>query len=176
MSICYNKITFPQIKDTCLPATRLQENTMSHTYLIVSTEVLPEVFLKVIEAKALIMQKKAKGVSEAVKEVGISRSSYYKYIEHVFTFEEKMNAKRLTLSLVLAHEKGVLSRILEMIAKANGNVLTIAQSPPENGIASANVTFDTTQMELSIDHFIEEIHHLSGVVELHVKAGPLSET
>lgn len=144
---------------------------MEHNYLVVSAEVLPEVFLKVIEAKALIMQKKVKGVSEAVKAVGISRSSYYKYIEHVFTFEEKMSTKRLTLAMVLAHEKGVLSRILEMIAQANGNVLTISQSPPESGVANVQVTFDTTQMEMPIDAFIAAIHRLNGVVEIHVKSG-----
>lgn len=144
---------------------------MEHNYLVVSAEVLPEVFLKVIEAKSLIMQKKVKGVSEAVKAVGISRSSYYKYIEHVFTFEEKISSKRLTLAMVLAHEKGVLSRILEMIANANGNVFTISQSPPENGIASAQVTFDTTLMEMPIDAFIAAIHRLNGVVEIHVKSG-----
>jgi chorismate mutase len=148
-----------------------KENTMSHSYLVVSTDVLPEVFIKVIEAKSLIMQKKVKGVSEAVKKVGISRSSYYKYIDHVFTFEDKMSTSMLTLTMVLAHEKGVLSRILEMIATANGNVLTITQSPPESGIANVHVTFDTTQMTLPIDEFIAMIHRLSGVVELHVKSG-----
>jgi chorismate mutase len=143
---------------------------MSHRYLVVSTEVLPEVFVKVIEAKSMIIQKKVKGVSEAVKAVGISRSSYYKYIEHIFTFEDKMTARILTLSLVLTHEKGVLSRILEMIAKINGNVLTIKQSPPENGIAYVHITFDTTNLSTSIDQFIEDLHSLNGVVELHIKA------
>lgn len=143
---------------------------MTHKYLVVDVSVLPEVFQKVIEAKALIQQKKVRGVSEAVKEVGISRSSYYKYIDFVFTFEEKMSSKMLTLSLVLSHEKGVLSKILEMIATINGNVLTITQSPPENGVADVHITFDTTNLLSPIDEFIEHVHGLSGVVELHVKA------
>lgn len=148
---------------------------MSHRYLVVSTEVLPEVFVKVIEAKSMIVQKKVRGVSEAVKAVGISRSSYYKYIEHIFTLEEKMTAKILTLSLVLTHEKGVLSRILEMIASINGNVLTIRQSPPENGIADVQITFDTSNLLTSIDQFIEDVHTLTGVVELHIKASEVED-
>ena len=61
---------------------------MGKQYLIVSKEILPDYFDKVIEARNLLNNGKVKGVSEAVKMVGISRSTYYKYKDFVFTPSE----------------------------------------------------------------------------------------
>lgn len=134
-------------------------------YLIVASDALPEVFHKVVEAKELLKQGKAKGVTEAAKIVGISRSTFYKYSDHVFTLEEGMRGHKVTVSFVLAHESGVLSHLLDSIAVSNGNVLTLSQEAPINGVANVNVTFDISKLNITIDELINSFRNLKGVVK-----------
>ncbi len=117
-------------------------------YLIVAAKALPEVFHKVVEAKELLKQGKAKGVTEAAKVVGISRSTFYKYSDYVFTLEEGMRGHKVTVAFVLAHESGVLSHLLDTIALNNGNVLTLSQEAPVNGVANVSVTFDISELSI----------------------------
>lgn len=134
-------------------------------YLIVAAKALPEVFLKVVEAKELLKQGRAKGVTEAAKIVGISRSTYYKYSDFVFTLEEGMRGHKVTVAFVLAHESGVLSHLLDSIALANGNVLTLSQEAPINGVANVNVAFDMSELNTSIDDLISHFRNVKGVVK-----------
>ena len=48
-------------------------------YLLVDMSVLPEVYVKVIEAKGYLQSGEAANASQAAKMAGISRSAYYKY-------------------------------------------------------------------------------------------------
>ena len=134
-------------------------------YLIVAANALPEVFHKVVEAKELLKQGKAKGVTEAAKIVGISRSTFYKYSDFVFTLEDGMRGNKVTVAFVLAHESGVLSHLLDSIAMHSGNVLTLSQEAPINGVANVNVTFDISDLIVSIDDLIGSFRSLKGVVK-----------
>lgn len=52
-------------------------------YYIVSAEALPEVFIKVAEARRMLQVGEAATVGEAARMVGISRSAFYKYKDAV---------------------------------------------------------------------------------------------
>lgn len=139
-------------------------------YLMVNTKILPEVFEKVIEAKELLRTGKCKGITEAVKVVGISRSSYYKYKDFVFSVSEGTHVHKATIGFLLSHKAGTLSRIIDRIAQINGNILTINQDIPINNAASVSITFDTTNMEIGLDSFIDEVKSMEDVVKVNLIA------
>lgn len=142
---------------------------MSSNYLIISKDILPDYFDKVIQAKKLIETNQVKGVSEAVRKVGISRSTYYKYKDYIFEPSQNFGRKA-TLSFVLLHYKGVLSNILNTIAEHNGNILTISQDIPINDNALVSITLEIDEMDLSIDDLIEKIANLKGVASAKLVA------
>lgn len=136
---------------------------MLKKYLIVSKKILPDVYEKVIEARNLINNGNVKGISEAVKKVGISRSTYYKYKDYVFLPSENSIGRKAVLSIMLRHEKGILSSVLNYMSSENLNILTINQSIPINGKASVNVSLDISDISRSIDDIISEMKKMKGV-------------
>ena len=56
---------------------------MGSKYLVVDKSILPGYYEKVVEARKLLESGKVKDVSQAAKQVGISRSTYYKYRDYV---------------------------------------------------------------------------------------------
>ena len=136
---------------------------MLKKYLIVSKKILPDVYEKVIEARNLINTGNVKGISEAVKEVGISRSTYYKYKDYVFAPSENSIGRKAVISMMLRHEKGVLSSVLNFLSGAKVNILTINQNIPINGKASVSLSLDISDIEQSIDDIIIEMKKVKGV-------------
>ena len=136
---------------------------MLKKYLIVSKKILPDVYEKVIEARNLINNGSVKGISEAVKMVGISRSTYYKYKDYVFSPSENSIGRKAVITMMLRHEKGVLSNVLNYLSSVNANILTINQSIPINGKASVSVSLDISDITQSIDDMIVEIKKIKGV-------------
>lgn len=132
-------------------------------FYLVSEDIIPEVFIKVLEAKELINTNKVKSITEAVNRVGVSRSTYYKYCDHVFILNEGKLGHKTTINLILRHESGVLSRILDIIAEYNGNILTITQNPPESGYANVSIHFDISQLEYTFSDLVDTIKSMNGV-------------
>lgn len=141
-----------------------------HPFYVINGNVLPEVFLKVVEVKNLLEKNKMLTVQEATECVGISRSSFYKYKDAIFPFYEKGNGQAITVLIHLQDEAGRLSDVLNYIAAAGGNVLTINQMIPMNGIAIINLCIQTSHMEMGVDQLIEELKELNGVNEVQVLA------
>lgn len=139
-------------------------------YLIINTKILPEVFEKVVQAKELLRTGKCKDITEVVKVVGISRSSYYKYKDFVFSVSEGTHVQKATIGFLLSHKAGTLSRILDRIAQVNGNILTINQDIPVNNAASVSITFDISNMEIDLDSFINEVKEMNDVVRVRLIA------
>jgi chorismate mutase len=133
------------------------------TYLLVDSSVLPEVFLKVIEVKKILSLGAVKTVHEAVKEAGLSRSAYYKYKDSVFPFYETIRGKVVTLYFVVEDFSGILASIIERIAAAKGNIVTINQNVPINGLADVTISIETAEMTKSIKELMEEIGGIEGV-------------
>jgi chorismate mutase len=133
------------------------------TYLLVDTTVLPEVFSKVIEVKKLLSLGRIKTVNDAVKEVGISRSAYYKYKDFVFPFYETSRGRVITLFFVVEDFSGILSSIINIIAQAKANIITINQNVPINGLADVTISIETTGMIEEIKKLMVNIGEIEGV-------------
>lgn len=129
-------------------------------FYIVNEKSLPDIFKKVIEVKENIELGNAKDISEAIKLVGISRSTYYKYKDNVFLMSQDMKSKKVTLILLMTHKLGALSRVLDCIALYKGNILTINQDIPINLSANVTVTIDISNMEKSVKHLAAKLNSL----------------
>jgi len=137
-------------------------------YFIVDSAVLPDVFNKVIETKALLGTGRVKTINEAVRIVGISRSAYYKYKDYVFPFYEKNKMKLVTVSLLLEHVPGVLSNVLDAIANAEGSILTINQHMPIDGAAMVSISFETGMINKDAEELLMEIRQFPGVKRMDI--------
>lgn len=137
-------------------------------YLIVDSSVLPDVFEKVMETKKLLTTNEVSGVSEATSIVGISRSTYYKYCNHVFKLSENNVGTLVTLSLDLKHKSGVLSNILDIIAKYEGNILTITQDTPVNNNAKVTLKFNINQLTIPFNELIDILEEINEVNNLNI--------
>ena len=119
-------------------------------FYVVSSDILPEVLEQVIQARVLLQSGQAKRISEAVKMVGISRGTYYKYKDAVFSFSADQSNRRAIISMILRNEKGALSKVLSLISAKQVNIMAINQTIPINGIASVTLTLDISELEISI--------------------------
>ena len=125
-------------------------------YYVVSGDILPDVLEQVMQARILLQSGKAKRISEAVKMVGISRGTYYKYKDAVFSFNAESNRKAI-ISMILRNEKGTLSKVLSLVSVKQVNVLAINQTIPINGIANVALTLDISDLEISIQSLVSLI-------------------
>jgi len=132
-------------------------------FFLVDSSVLPEVFSKVVEAKKILSTGKAKTVNEAVREAGLSRSAFYKYKDYVFPFNETSKGKVITLYFVVEDFSGILYSIIEKIAKAKANIITINQNVPINGLADVTISISTKGMNMDIGELMESIGKIEGV-------------
>lgn len=132
-------------------------------FVLVRVEMLPEAIQKTLEAKKLLETGMAKTVQEAVEHVGISRSSFYKYKDSVFPFNQMVKEKIVTISMILEHRAGVLSSVLGFLAASEANVLTIHQTIPLQGEANVSMSVDTSQMNKELNEVLESLKSLSGV-------------
>ena len=143
----------------------------SPKYYIVEASALPDVFLKVAEAKRLIATGQASTVNEATKMTGISRSAFYKYRDAVQPFQ-KMNVSRvITFQFMLHDEPGVLSAILAVYAQQRANILTINSITPSNGCALVTISAETTDMAVSLDELLKILSQTNGVIKAEILAG-----
>ncbi|MGL4740355.1 MAG: ACT domain-containing protein [Sarcina sp.] len=136
---------------------------MKSQWLVIDKKVLPEVFEKVIKAKRLLKEGTVKEITEATKQVGISRSVYYKYKDYVFEFSETSHGKRLIFNMVVTHKKGVLSRVLNLLSEYGANILTIDQSIPINNAAYVSITIDISSVNVDINEILNQIALVDGV-------------
>lgn len=141
-----------------------------HPFYVINGSVLPEVFLKVVEVKNLLENNKMLTVQEAAEQIGISRSSFYKYKDAIFPFYDKGKSEAITVLIHLQDETGRLSDVLNYIASAGGNVLTINQMLPMNGIAIINLCIQTGEMNRELDDLLRGLGNLNGVKEIQMLA------
>lgn len=126
-------------------------------YYVVSGDILPDVLEQVMQARILLQSGKAKRISEAVKMVGISRGTYYKYKDAVFSFNAEQSNRKAIISMILRNKKGTLSKVLSLVSVKQVNVLAINQTIPINGIANVALTLDISDLEISIQSLVSLI-------------------
>lgn len=140
-------------------------------FFIVEASALPEVFLKVAEAKELLSSGVCQTVGEATRQVGISRSAFYKYKDAISPLQNLMSGRILTFQMLLKHQSGVLSSILSIFAASGANILTINQSIPQNGCAMVTITAETTELHCSVEELLRRVEQTAGVVRAEIVAG-----
>ena len=126
-------------------------------------KAVPEVLLKVAQAKHLLDSGKADSVAEATERVGISRSSFYKYKDDIFPYHENTRGKTITMVIQLDDEPGLLSVVLKKIAEFHANILTIHQSIPVNGIASLSLSIDVFPATGDVEVMKDSIESVRGI-------------
>lgn len=136
---------------------------MLDNYLIIHKSILPEYYEKVLAARRLMESGKVREVSQAVRQVGISRSTYYKYKDFIFEPSDIESGRKAVLSMMLNHEPGVLSAVLSRISELGCSVLTITQSLPIHKRASVTISIDVSTMEAPLNDLISTIDSTSGV-------------
>lgn len=140
------------------------------SYFVVKKKAIPEILLKVLEAKRLLETGRVSSVHEATERVGISRSSFYKYKDDIFQFHDSAQGTTITLTLQMDDEPGVLSEVLKVIADFNANILTIHQSIPINGVASLSVSVQVLPATGDVSQMLETLEAHRGVHYVKVLA------
>ncbi len=135
---------------------------MQQKYLLVDKSILPECYEKVIEARVLLESGKLSDVSEAVKAVGISRSTYYKYKDYVFALNHDTECRKAILSFTLSHKAGLLGEVLKVLSDIGANILTISQNLPINSKAHVVVTIDISQISIDSQSIVSAINNIDG--------------
>lgn len=132
-------------------------------YFVVKQKAIPEVLLKVVEAKRLLESEKVLTIQEAVDAVGISRSSFYKYKDDIFPFHDTAAGRTITLTFQMDDEPGLLSDVLKIIATFGANILTIHQSIPINGVASLTISVQILPTTADVSLMVDEMEKQKGV-------------
>ncbi len=148
-----------------------QKTMGTSKYYIVAAEALPEVFIKVAEAKRLLQVGESRTVGEAAAAVGISRSAFYKYKDAVQPFQDMKAGQIITFYALLKDNPGVLSSYLAIFADSGANILTINQSIPTNGCAGVTISAETSEMTEALEDMIARVSGAEGVLKFHILAG-----
>ena len=140
-------------------------------YYSIEASALPEVFLKVAEAKRLLSTGEASTVNEATRMTDISRSAFYKYRDAVLPFQNMMTGRIITFQLLLQDEQGILSTILSTFAEYKANIITINSIVPTNGCAVVTISAETMDLTISLEDLLRSLRVTSGVIKAEILAG-----
>ena len=139
-------------------------------YLIVHKKILPEYFSQVIQARSLLENHEVETVTEAVKKVGISRNTYYRYKDYLFEISDNATSRTMTISLILKDESGALTAVLQTLSEAQASVLTISQAIPVDGYATVLISLDISKMENTPDNLLKQLLRHSCVRKVQLDA------
>ena len=140
-------------------------------YYIVEASALPEVFLKVAEAKRLLSTGEVSTVNEATHMTDISRSAFYKYRDAVLPFQNMMTGRVITLQILIHDEPGRLSIILNQLAEDHVNIMTINSIVPTNGTAIVTISAETMDVVIPLEDMLQNIRAITGVIKAEILAG-----
>ncbi|MDO4438822.1 MAG: ACT domain-containing protein [Eubacteriales bacterium] len=141
---------------------------MKSRYYVVKEKALPEVLLKVVEAKKLLATRSDLSILDAAEQVGISRSSFYKYKDDIFPFYDNSKGKTVTFMIELDDSPGHLSEVLERIAEYRANILTIHQSIPVNNVAVLTLSVEIREDTKDISEMVGEIETFNFVYDMKI--------
>ena len=140
-------------------------------FYIVSADALPEIFIKLAEAKRMMQTGEADTVGAATRQVGISRSAFYKYKDAVQPFNNMKAGRIITFYTMLKDNPGVLSSVLSIFAGSGANILTINQSIPTNGCAAVTISAETSDMDQTLEDLMNLVSAVDGVIKMEILAG-----
>lgn len=138
------------------------------SFYLIRSDFLPESMRKTLEVKELLDRGKFESVFEAVKQVGLSRSAYYKYREAVFPLQTMQKTRIITLFFHLEDQSGSLSKLLSTVADAGGNILTIHQTIPIRGKANVTLSLNVENLTVDLDTLISLLKHLEFIERVEI--------
>ena len=148
---------------------RRKEAIMDKTkYFVVKKKAIPEVLLKVVETKRLLATNRGMTIQEATDEIGISRSSFYKYKDDIFPFHENEKGQTVTMVIQLDDTPGVMAELLQKVAEYKANILTIHQSIPINGVATITLSVEVLAGTGNMSDMVDELEQHEGVHYLKI--------
>ena len=139
-------------------------------YFIVESTVLPEIYLKVAEARRLLETGEARTVNAAAQRAGVSRSTFYKYKDAIRPFQDMLHGRIVTIQILLRNQPGALSGVLNLLADRGGNVLTINQAIPDGGAAAVTVGLETSGLSAGLEDLLEALRARAEVIRCEVPA------
>ena len=139
--------------------------------MLVDSQILPEVYLKVILAKKLLAQGKAKSASDAAKAAGISRSAFYKYKDFVHEYNTRLSDSIMTVSVSLMDEPGMLASVLSAVSGSGANILTVHQNIPTDSVAPVSISMRTNQLNCTEEEMLVRLRELPGVLDAKFVSG-----
>ncbi|MBR5616572.1 MAG: ACT domain-containing protein [Oscillospiraceae bacterium] len=142
-----------------------------HKYYIVEASALPEVFVKVAEAKRLLSTGEASTVNEATKMTDISRSAFYKYRDAVLPFQNMMTGRVITFQFLVHDRPGLLAEMLDLFPECGANIQTINSIVPVNGTAVLTISAETMDLSVSLEEMLRRLRAFPGVIKAEVLAG-----
>ncbi len=142
---------------------------MNSDYYIVHKSLLPQYLEKVIQARELLNTHEVETITEAVKKVGISRNTYYKYKDFVYE-DKEISRQHAVISAVLKDSPGTLSSLINLITKNNCNIITISQAVPVSGLATVMMTIDISKLKGTINKLINDLQKLTATKSVHLDA------
>ena len=145
--------------------------TNKHKYYIVEASALPEVFVKVAEAKRLLSTGEAATVNEATRMTDISRSAFYKYRDSVLPFQNIASGRIVTFQFLIHDEPGLLANMLDIFPECNANIQTINSIVPTNGTAVLTISAETMDLTVSLEEMLRRLRAFPGVIKAEVLAG-----
>lgn len=140
-------------------------------YYIVEASALPEVFIKVAEAKRLLSTGKADTVNDATQMTGISRSAFYKYRDAIMPFQDMRSSRMVTFQILLHDEPGSLNKLLTILADHQANIMTINSTVPSNGSGAVTIAAETVNLEVPLEDLLEAFRQVPGVIKADILAG-----
>ena len=146
-------------------------DTLKPKYYLVEASALPEVFVKVTEAKSLLETGEARTVAEAVDRVDLSRSAFYKYKDTIAPFRDLRRDSIMTFHVMLHDKPGMLTSVLSIFTESRANILTINQSIPANGVALVTVSVTAENLIVSSDELLANLRSVPGVINVDIMAG-----
>ena len=140
-------------------------------YFIVESSMLPDIYLKVAEARRLLETGEEQTVNAAARRAGISRSACYKYTDAIRPFQDMLHGRILTSQILLRNQPGALSGVLNLLADLGGNVLTINQAIPGGGAAAVTVGLETSGLSAGLEELLSALRARPEVIRCEVPAG-----
>ncbi len=143
-------------------------NPKKDKFYLVQEDILPEAIKKTIKVKEILKLGEVKTINEAVEKMDLSRSAYYKYKDYVFPFFEIAQGKIVSIYVSMSNESGMLSSVLKAIAERNGSILTINQDIPLQGIANSSISFETKDLQGSLEDLLLDIRSMKGIIKVEI--------
>ena len=136
-------------------------------FYLVDFEILPESIKKRINVKEMLKEGLTSTIHEAVNKVGISRSAYYKYKDHVAPASEVPNTRLCVLELMLSDEISVFNKIIKRIVKENA-IVSINRNIPVGKYCVTVVVFRTEFDDTLLASFVNSLGHMKGVKSVEI--------